>query len=141
VLYRLVKRAYKEPKDGGEWKPSSSAFLGRDYRVSVYRAALCKNDPNSIPTEEPGYVCRLIAQQVRTIASVKRDNPGSGETEKYEVLVEATPHGNHEAHADIYTHPAAPTKSAQKNVFRLLREALADLAKWEPGFAPSEKEE
>ncbi len=90
---------------------------------------------------EPGYVCRLIAGQVRGIDSVKRDNPEPDEPDKYEVCVEATPEGNHEAHADIYSYPPAPNKSAQKTVFRLLREALADLASWEPGFAPSDKEE
>lgn len=51
--------------------------------------------------------------------------------------VEATPQeGNHEAHADIYSFTLALSKTAQKNVFRLLREALADLARWETGFGP-----
>jgi hypothetical protein len=139
-LYRLVKRVHKELKDG-EWKPSASAFLDPEYRISVYRAALCNNDPSRIPTGEPGYVCRLIAEQVRAIDSVKRDNPESGETEKYEVCVEATPQENNPAHADIYAHPPAPSKSAQRRIFRLLKDALADLARWEPGFGPSDEGE
>lgn len=116
MLYRLVKRAHKEPKDG-EWKPSASAFLGREHRISVYRAALCNNDPSSIPTDEPGYVCRLITEQVRAIDSVRRDNPETGATEEYEVRVEATPQ-DHIAHADIYSYPPAPNNNAQRNVFR-----------------------
>jgi len=141
VLYRLVKLAHKEPGNG-EWKPSANAFLGGSaYRVSVYRATLCGNDPSSLPAEEPGYVCRLIAGQVRAIDSIKRDNPETGETDEYEVCVEATPkEGNHIAHADIYLHRPAPNKTAQRRVFRLLKEALAALAKWEPGHGPDDKE-
>ena len=138
-MYRLVKRAYKELKDG-EWVPSTSAFLGgSSHRVSVYRAALCDYDPTSIPVEEPGYVCRLIAEHVRAIR-LKRDNPEGGDPETYEVRVEATPQ-YHKAHADIYTHPPAPNKSAKKTVFRFLKEALAERATWEPGFGPSDAEE
>lgn len=138
MLYRLVKRAYKEFKDG-EWKPSVSAFLGgSSYRVSVYRAALCDNDPSSLPAKEPGYVCRLITEQVRVIV-ITRDNAEGGDPEVYEVRVEATPQ-YHEAHADIYTHQTAPNNSAKKAVFRRLKEELAEIAKWEPGFAPSDGE-
>jgi hypothetical protein len=136
MLYRLVKHVHTKLEDG-EWKPSSSAFLGRDYRVSVYRAALCNDDPGSLPSEEPGYVCCLITHEVRAIDSVKRDNVEGTKTEEYEVRVEAPPQeGNHRAHADIYSFPPAPSKTAQKNVFRLLREALADLARWDKRFGP-----
>ena len=140
-LYRLVKRAHKE-LESGEWKPSVDAFLGGPtYRVSVYRAALCGNDPSSLPAEEPGYVCRLIAEHVRAIDNIKRNNPETGATDKYEVCVEATPEeGNHIAHADIYLHRPAPNRSAQRKVFRLLKEALADLARWEPGYSPADVE-
>jgi hypothetical protein len=138
-LYRLVKLAHKELKDG-EWKPSTSAFLGGSaHRVSVYRAALVANDPSSLPAEEPGYICRFVTEQVRAI-SIERDNPEGGDPEIYEVRVKATPQ-YHEAHADIYTHPPAPNNSAKKTVFRFLKEELADLAQWEPGFAPSDREE
>lgn len=134
-MYRLVKHAHKELKDG-EWKPSTSAFLGGSaHRVSVYRAALVANDPSSLPAEEPGYVCRFVTEQVRAI-SIKRH----GDPETYKARVDATPQ-YHEAHADIYTRPPAPTNSAKKTVFRFLKEELADLAQWEPGFAPSDREE
>lgn len=140
-MYRLVKHAHKE-LENGEWKPSVDAFLGGSaYRVSVYRAALCGNDPSSLPAKEPGYVCRLITEQVRAIDSIKRDNPETGATDEYEVCVEATPEeGNHIAHADIYLCQAAPNRSAQRRVFGLLKEALADLAKWEPGYGPADSE-
>lgn len=138
-MYRLVKRAYKELRDG-EWKPSVSAFLDPEHRISVYRAALCNNNPNNVPSSESGYVCRLITEQVRSIDKVKRDNPETGETETYEVRVEATPQ-EHVAHADIYTYyPSAPSKRAKKNLFRLLKEALADVAEWEPGYGPADVE-
>ena len=141
MLYRLVKRAHKEVEDG-EWKPIANAFLGGSaHRVSVYRAALCDNDPDSLPTKEPGYVCRLIAEQVRAIDSVKRDNPETGGTDEYEVCVEATPEeGNHIAHADIYVHAPEATRSARRRIFGLLKEALADLAEWEPGYSPTDIE-
>jgi hypothetical protein len=142
VLYRLVKRAHKE-LEGGEWKPSVDAFLGGSaHRISVYRAALCANDPSSLPAKEPGYVCRFIAGQVRAIDSIKRDNPETGGTDEYEVCVKATPEeGNHRAHADIYVRsPAPPSQSARRKVFGLLKEALADLAQWEPGYSPADVE-
>jgi hypothetical protein len=140
VLYRLVKRAHKE-LENGEWKVSANAFLGGSaYRISVYRAALCGNDPSSLPTDEPGYVCRLIAEQVRAIDSIKRDNP-DGTADEYEVCVKATPEeGNHIAHADIHLHKAAPNRSAQRKVFGLLKEVLAHLARWEPGYGPADIE-
>lgn len=139
MLYRLVKRAHKE-LEGGEWKPTVDAFLGGSaHRVSVYRAALCGNDPSSLPASEPGYVCRLIAGQVRAIDSIKRNNPETGATDKYEVRVIATPE-HHFAHADIYTYPPAPNRSARRKVFGLLKEALADLAQWEPGYSPADVE-
>lgn len=140
-MYRLVKRAHKE-LESGEWKPSVDAFLGGStHRVSVYRAALIDNGPRSLPAKEPGYVCRFIAEQVRAIDSIKRDNPETGATDEYEVCVKATPEeGNHIAHADIYLHSTAPNRSAQRKVFGLLKEALADLAKWEPGYGPADIE-
>ena len=111
------------------------------HRVSVYRAALCGNDPSSLPAEEAGHVCRLFAGQVRAIDSIKRDNPETGEMDEYRVCVEATPEeGNHVAHADIYLHRPAPNRTAQRKVFGLLKEALADLAEWEPGYSPADIE-
>ncbi len=141
MLYRLVKRAHKE-LESGEWKPSANAFFGGSkHRVSVYRSTLCDNDPSSLPSQEPGYVCRLVAGQVRTIDSVKRDNPETGVTDTYKVCIKATPEeGDHVAHADIYLHRPAPNRSAQRKVFGLLKEALADLAEWEPGHSPSDVE-
>ena len=140
-MYRLVKRAHKEP-EGGEWKASVDAFLGGPaHRISVYRAALCANDPSSLPANEPGYVCRFIAGQVRAIDSIKRDNPETGVTDEYRVCVQATPEeGNHIAHADIYLHAPAPNRTAQRKVFGLLKEALAALAEWEPGYGPGDIE-
>jgi hypothetical protein len=138
-LYRLVKRAHKE-LEVNEWKPSVDAFLGGPaHRISVYRAALCGNDPSSLPASEPGYVCRFIAGQVRAIDSVKRNNPETGETDKYEVCVEATPE-HHIAHADIFICSPPSGRSARRKVFRLLKEALADLAQWEPGYSPADVE-
>jgi hypothetical protein len=139
VLYRLVKIDYVE-LENGEWRPTQDAFLGgSERRISVYRAALVNNDPSSLPRREPGYVCRFTAGQARTIDRVKRTNPESGETEKYKVCVEATPEeGNHVAHADVYSHPPAPSNKARRDLFRLLKEALKDLAKWEPRYSPSD---
>jgi hypothetical protein len=77
----------------------------------------------------------LITKQVRAI-QITRDNPAGGDPEIYEVCVEATP-AYHEAHADIYSHPSALSKNAKRTVFRYLKEELASLAEWEPGFAPS----
>lgn len=91
--------------------------------------------------DEPGYVCRLVTEQVRGIKDIKRGNPESNEIEEYEVCVEATPQPGNEAHADIYTKQSAPNKSAQKTVFRMLKEELARIAEWEPGFGPSGEEQ
>jgi hypothetical protein len=75
---------------------------------------------------------------VRGIDSITRD--AAEGMERYEVRVEATPQPDNIAHADIYLHRAAPTKSAQKAVFRMLKEELVRLAQWEPGFGPSDGE-
>ena len=91
--------------------------------------------------DEPGYVCSLVTERVRAIENVKRENPEPDEPEKYDVCVEATPLPDNDAHADIYTHPPAPNNSARRTVFRMLKEQLAEISTWEPGFGPLDEEE
>lgn len=82
-------------------------------------------------------ICRLVAEKVRNIDVGAKMTPGGEIIHRYEVRVDATPKSYNDAHADIYAHPERATYKA----YRLLREALAALAKWEPGFSPSDREE
>ena len=71
---------------------------------------------------------------MRAIDLGVKTTPQSRIVHSYEACVEATPRTDNNAHADTY---AAPERVG-KRAFRLLQEALVDLADWPEGFAPSD---
>lgn len=93
-------------------------------------------EPEHTQVDETDFVCRLSTGRVRGInVCAKRDSKGRV-VQPYEVCVDATPLPENDAHADIYAHP----EKASGKAYKLLREALAALARWEEGFAPSDRE-
>jgi hypothetical protein len=77
----------------------------------------------------------LVAGEVRSIDVGVKMRTKTEVEHYYEARVEWTPKDHNHAHADIYAHPERPTRKA----FRLLKEGLAALAKWEPGFEPKDR--
>jgi hypothetical protein len=132
-LYRLVRPNYAKFEEG-KWYPSAQAFLGGpELRISVDRAKLCNYRPTYTQVDNTDYICRLLAEQVRSIDTVVKKNHKNRVIHNYKVRVDSTPQPENAAHADIYANSEEVTKGA----FRLLREALAARAAWEPGFGPT----
>jgi hypothetical protein len=131
-LYRLVKRGYIKLKNS-ERRPSSQAFTSPRYRISVDRARLCGNDPAYTQVDDTDFVCSVVAGEVRSI-TITHNRPTGAVT--HNIRVDATPTPKNPAHADIYAHPDVATKG----VFRKLQERLAQLARWEDWFGPSDED-
>jgi hypothetical protein len=133
-VYRNVKEEYLEFEDG-QWHLTRDAFLGgKKRRISVDRAKLCVDGPKHTQVGED-CVCSLAVTGVRAIDLGFKMTPKGKIEHRYEACVEATPRTDNKAHADIY---AAPEKVG-KRAFRLLQEALIELAEWPKGFSPSDK--
>ncbi len=134
MVYRLVQPKYIERLENGDLHPTIDAFFGGTaFRISVDRAEKCDHDPSHTQIgEDP--VCRLFAGEVRSIdVGVRMKN--KTEVEHYfEACVEWTPLDHNYAHTDIYAAPERATRKA----FRLLKDGLVALAKWEPGFEPKD---
>lgn len=145
LLYRcVVPGGGRVEWSDGEVKASTQAFFDRSYRISVDRAHLCGNNPAHTQVEPGDHVCRLRAGDVRRINTVQSFEPdGKTVARNYDVRVEPDPvaedHARNQkanpAHAVIFAHPHPEV--GLKSVFRRLREALAQLAVWEEGFAPA----
>lgn len=132
VLYRAVKPVLWKQKHGGEFYLSSQAFADRNRRPSVDRARLCEHDPGHAQFHRSDYVCSLVAEEVRAIATVVRyDNKGVQQV-WHNIDVEPVPLPEDPAHAEIY---AVPEISGGR-LFERLLERLAYLARWENGFGP-----
>lgn len=132
VLYRSVKRTLWKQKNDGEFYLSSQAFADRNRRPSVDRAELCGHDPSYTQFRPSDYVCSLVAEDVRAIATVvKRDRKGVPQV-RHNIDVEPVPLSDNVAHAEIY---AVPEISGGR-LFERLLERLAYLARWESGFGP-----
>jgi hypothetical protein len=72
LLYRNIKRAYWKRKKDGSFYLSTQAFTDPNYRISVYRAALCGDEPSHAQEEDEDYVRSLYAGDVRAIDTVIR---------------------------------------------------------------------
>ncbi len=124
--------------ENGEWRPTYDAFFGgTERRISVDRAKWRNDDPAPMLVDDTDSICKLVAGQVRSIDVGAKKTTRGRIVHRYKVCVDATPKSYNDAHADIYAHPERATGKA----YKLLREALAALAVWEEGFAPSDRKE
>ncbi len=128
VLYRRVPALREYFKVEGETtRISSQAFSDRQFRPSVDRAALLNDDPSRTQQDPTDAVVRLVAGEVRAIASVEQRNEKGETTLRHVIDVEPVPLPQNPAHAEIFAIP----DFASKGVFRKLQESLARLAPWE----------
>jgi hypothetical protein len=130
LLYRNIKRVYwKQTNDG--FYLGSMAFTDPDYRISVYRAHLCGNDPSHAQEQAEDYVRSLVTEDVRNIDTVVR-GPSDAPIERHRVDVAPAPKHDDPSHAEIYTDP----EITSPNVFRRLQVRLACLSEWAEHYGP-----
>lgn len=130
LLYRNIKRVYWKPRNGGFYL-GTQAFTDPEYRISVYRASLCGNDPSHVQETAEDYVRSILAEDVRGIDTViKYDN--NEPKELYRVDVVPDPKPNDCSHAVICT----DHEITGPRIFRRLQIRLVCLSKWEEGFGP-----
>lgn len=130
LLYRDIKRAYWRER-GGVFQLGTQAFTDPDYRISVYRATLCGNDPSHAQEEAEDYVRSIRAETVRSIDTViKYDN--NEPVEHHRVDVAPAPKPNDCSHAEIYTY----REITSPTVFRRLQVRLVCLSDWEERYGP-----
>jgi hypothetical protein len=132
VLYRrvLVGQNHYKLVDGS-LRVSAQAFSDRKGAPSVDRAVLLGHDPRRARRSETDGVVGVVARDVRGLDVSKQGNP----VIRYRIDVHPDPipesadQPANPAHAEI--RPAPPIES--DNVFRRLRQALAELAsrRWE----------
>jgi hypothetical protein len=136
LLYRNIKRVYwKKQKRSDGFYLSTQAFTDPQYRISVYRAALCGNDPSHAQEEDEDYVRGLYAEDVRAIDTViKFDN--NEPREHYRVDVAPAPRCDDPSHAEIFTDP----EITSGGVFKRLQARLVCISRWEKGYSPSDAE-
>jgi hypothetical protein len=137
VLYRNVKRAYIKPLNGG-FRPSSQAFTDPNYRISVYRAMLCSNNPSHAQVDKrEDCVRRLVTGEVRAIGTVIKYDSKRNPVQHHAVRVDPAPEHGDPSHAEIYADP----QITSPRMFAKLQEALVWIGEWAPGFGPSDREE
>lgn len=136
LLYRSIKRVYcKEQKKSGGSYLSTQALTDPQYRISVYRAALCGNFPSHAQAEDKDYVRVLYAEDVRAIDTViKFDN--NEPREHYRVDVAPAPRCDGSSHAEIFTDP----EITSRGVFKRLQARLICISRWEKGYSPFDVE-
>jgi hypothetical protein len=135
ILYRRVpagRRLYNYRTDG-TIKISSMAFTDREFRVSVDRAKLCKNNPSFTKGDEPGGVVSLVARDIRSINELTRNDPKGKPIQQFKIEVESAPLQNNSAHAEIYAIPEFTNADEQGAFHRLCRRLarLAEARQWE----------
>ncbi len=141
LLYRAVKHGLKriEWRDG-QLKTTTDAFLDPSYQISVDRASKCAHDASHSQVETTDYICCLQTRAVRAIGTVTRISDGQAadirvvDVRADPLLKRIPPNA---AHALIYTKPELILKKDRK-LFSRLKESLAQIATWEPNFAPFE---
>ncbi len=132
ALYRSVRPILWKQKGDGQFYLSSQAFADRNKRPSVDRAKLCGQDSSYTQFCSSDYICSLVAEDVRFIATVvKHDKKGVPQV-RHNIDVEPVPLSENVAHAEIYALPAI----SGGRLFERLLERLAYLAQWEEGFGP-----
>jgi hypothetical protein len=129
ILYRRVPhdRSFLVVQDG-KMRVSSQAFADRLFRPSVDCANLCEHDPRHTQRQQLDAVVSVVTGNVRAINNITKTGT-DGQVQRFTIDVEHMPIVNHPlepdnlAHAEIHTKPAC-----DKNVFRKLKERLAQLA-------------
>jgi hypothetical protein len=130
LLYRNIKRGYWRER-GGDFELSTQAFTDPSYRISVYRAELCGNDPSHAKEEEEDYVRSIRTETVRGIDTVIRYR-NNDPVQHHRVNVAPDPKPDDCSHAVICTDPEITSQS----VFRRLQVRLVCLSDWEPNYGP-----
>lgn len=130
-LYRSVRGKLEEeysygPK--GNLQISSEAFRDRDRKPSVDRAELREFNPVLSKLSDTDGVVSLITADIRAIGTVKTKIQNTDTTvHAVDVIHDPTP--ENPAHSKIVVNPEFfGSKSKQRNVFKLLQLALAELA-------------
>lgn len=131
ILYRSVRGKYGEEyayDNIGKLKVSSEAFRDRDKKPSVDRAELRGFNPVLSKLSDTDGVVSLMAADVRAIGTVKTKIQNT-DTTAHAVDVIYAPTPENPAHSQIVVNPEFfGSKSKQRNVFKLLQLALAELA-------------
>ena len=131
VLYRSVRGKYGEEYSYdpiGKLKISSEAFRDREKEPSVDRAGLKEFNPSLSKRNDTDGVVSLVTADVRAIGTVKTKIQNADTTvHAVDVIYEPTP--ENPAHSKIVVNPEFfGSKNKQRNVFKLLQLALAELA-------------
>lgn len=130
-LYRSVRGKLEEEysyDSKGKLRISSEAFRDRDRKPSVDRAALRGFNPVLSKLSDTDGVVSLITADVRAIGAVKTKNLNE-DVVIHAVDVVYAPTAENPAHSQIVVNPEFfGSKSKQRNVFKLLQLALAELA-------------
>lgn len=131
VLYRSVRGKYGEEyayDSTRQLKISSEAFRDREKEPSVDRAKLQEFNPSLSKRNDTDGVVSLITADVRAIGTVKTKIQNA-DTTVHAVDVIYDPTAENPAHSKIVVSPEFfGSKNKQRNVFKLLQLALAELA-------------
>lgn len=133
-LYRSVRGKYGEEYsyDKGKLEISSEAFRDRDKKPSVDRAKLKGCDPSLSKRNDTDGVISLITSDVRAIGKVKTKIQNEDVVvHAVDVIYDPNPVTDpmNDAHSQIIVKPEFfGSKNKQRNVFKLLQLALAELA-------------
>ena len=130
VLYRSVRGKYGEEYsyDNGKLQISSEAFRDRERKPSVDRSELKEFNPSLSKRNDTDGIVSLITADVRSIGTVKtKTQNGDAIVHAVDVIYDPTP--ENPAHSIIVVSPEFfGSNNKQRNVFKLLQLALAELA-------------
>ena len=131
VLYRSIRGKYGEEyayDNVGKLKISSEAFRDRERKPSVDRAELKEFNPSLSKRNDTDGIISLITADVRSIGTVKtKIQDADAVVHAVDVIYDPTP--ENPAHSKIVVNPEFfGSKNKQRNVFKLLQLALAELA-------------
>ena len=130
VLYRSVRGKYGEEYsyDNGKLEISSEAFRDRDRKPSVDRSELRGFNPSLSKLRDTDGVVSLMVVDVRAIGTVKtKIQNADAIVHAVDVIYDPTP--DNPAHSKIVVSPEFfGSNNKQRNVFKLLQLALAELA-------------
>lgn len=134
ILYRRIpagRRLYKYKIDG-TIEISSEAFSDRELRISVDRAKLCGNNPRYTLGDIAGGVIALVAQDIRGVDDLTRNDSKGNPIQRFKIDVEPVPLPNNTAHAEIFAFPAFADVDKKGAFHRLCRRLvrLAEAQQW-----------
>ena len=130
ILYRRVpfssgNSPYYRCQPDGTIRLSSTAFNDRNFRISVDRARLNRDDPKMTQTTPDDGVVSLLAQVIRVNSLPGFDEHGKPK-EPYLLDIIPAPLPDKPAHAEIVAYP-----EIRGNVFDRLKKMLTQLITWE----------